>query len=600
VTDFAHIESLSRSTTETQKAARRSQFWTIVGRVSASVIALVLIGALLLLVSLHTVPGNSDGATAILEGQSIANGNVALNGWQGGFDAFWTLDAMVNAVGVSVAGLGPILLNVVPAVIATAAVVAGALVARAGRRGPAAWAAVATVLVVLGLPSVLMATYYVQGPLHVGTALVCLLAFAALERGRFGWAWGAAIVLLAIGLLGDLLTLLLGVGPIAIAGLVAMRRTRQIRAGIAQVSAALLGIVLALAGRGLALLVGTFAISSPGVDASRHQSLRNIAIGAKTFIKLLGVHAAGVATYSAPTAFEAGGVVLVVVLIVALAASTISVVRGVARGTGAPFQVRSLVAVRERWARPELHAVAPGVETPELIGQTLAARMSWRLNDMLIFGVAGSFVVFLRLAFYNSVAFARYLVPAVIFATILAARLIASILENVDLRRYRRAVGAVGAVAIATTACLAASVGYDLATPLPGRPTASVATFLAAHNLTRGLGGYWSASITTVQTGGAIVVRPLTAAGPTRVVPYDHGDTTWFGPDQPFNFVVISTVQPFGVDVATTVATFGAPTSTYQLPNGFDVLVWAHPFTLDQTGSTWEVRPVTVTSTRGS
>ena len=45
---------------------------------------------------------------------------------------------------------------------------------------------------------------------------------------------------------------------------------------------------------------------------------------------------------------------------------------------------------------------------------------------------------------------------------------------------------------------------------VPGRPdpVATLASFLEAHHLHEGIGDYWSAAITTVESGGKVVVRP--------------------------------------------------------------------------------------------
>jgi hypothetical protein len=49
-----------------------------------AVVAIAAVFGLFLLlyaVSEHAGPGNSDGATVVLEGQAMAHGNILLNGW---------------------------------------------------------------------------------------------------------------------------------------------------------------------------------------------------------------------------------------------------------------------------------------------------------------------------------------------------------------------------------------------------------------------------------------------------------------------------------------------------------------------------------------
>ena len=59
-----------------------------------------------------------------------------------------------------------------------------------------------------------------MGPLHVTTAFWCLLAFVALSRGHYGWAWLCGVGLLAFGMLGDLQAVVLGIVPVFLAGIV--------------------------------------------------------------------------------------------------------------------------------------------------------------------------------------------------------------------------------------------------------------------------------------------------------------------------------------------------------------------------------------------
>ena len=56
---------------------------------------------------------------------------------------------------------------------------------------------------------------------------------------------------------------------------------------------------------------------------------------------------------------------------------------------------------------------------------------------------------------------------------------------------------------------LAASLGYAAAQPSVPAANARLATFLAAHHLTSGIGGYWESSVVTVGSNGAITIRAV-------------------------------------------------------------------------------------------
>src|SRR5580704_13729438 len=54
--------------------------------------------ALLERASQHAFLGNSDGATVVLEGQSMSHGNAVLGGWDLSLDSFWSLDVVFYAL----------------------------------------------------------------------------------------------------------------------------------------------------------------------------------------------------------------------------------------------------------------------------------------------------------------------------------------------------------------------------------------------------------------------------------------------------------------------------------------------------------------------
>src|SRR5207237_275296 len=79
------------------------------------------------------------------------------------------------------AGLRDVLLAAVPAAVDAAAIVAGSTVALLGRPpGRQGWVGAAVVAVLLGLPHPYLTIFVLQGPHHVATAVVCLVAFGLL------------------------------------------------------------------------------------------------------------------------------------------------------------------------------------------------------------------------------------------------------------------------------------------------------------------------------------------------------------------------------------------------------------------------------------
>ncbi|HMK63163.1 MAG TPA: hypothetical protein VK386_06055 [Acidimicrobiales bacterium] len=77
-----------------------------------------------------------------------------------------------------------------------------------------------------------------------------------------------------------------------------------------------------------------------------------------------------------------------------------------------------------------------------------------------------------------------------------------------------------GLLVLAVCADLVVAFGFTLASPMPKQPFAQLDSFLEGRKLDVGIGDYWSASITTVATAGAVTVRPVISTPAGRVVRY--------------------------------------------------------------------------------
>jgi hypothetical protein len=76
-------------------------------------------------------------------------------------------------------------------------------------------------------------------------------------------------------------------------------------------------------------------------------------------------------------------------------------------------------------------------------------------------------------------------------------------------------------------------------TPAAPDPFTGLEQFLEANGLTYGLGGYWEASVITVDTGGAVTIR---AVSPSCIQPYEwENKLEWYEPTKNVaNFVLLS------------------------------------------------------------
>ena len=139
------------------------------------------------------------------------------------------------------------------------------------------------------------------------------------------------------------------------------------------------------------------------------------------------------------------------------------------------------------------------------------------------------------------------------------------------------------AAPVAVVAALTASFAITLTAPTQPSPAEGLVAFLEAHHLDHGIGDYWSSSITTVTSDGAVTVRPVVTDPRGRVVRYERQSTAAWYTGQRFEFLVIGTAAPPNVSVATAAATFGPPARQYTV-GSYQVLVWSHPLTVSADG----------------
>ena len=506
---------------------------------ATAVVGFIVLVAILYISARHAFAGDSDGATVVLQGHAMGAGNFTLNGWALSLDSFWTVDAVVYMLVELVTGMRGMLMFVVPAMIAASVVVVSVLLAREGRRGIAGVAAATTVLVVLGLPSHVLANVFLRGPLHVGTALLCLFAFAGLRSGRFGWGWVIAVLCLAAGVLGDFQTAALGIGSVCTAGVVAMLRMRDWRSGVPELGAGVAGLVIAAVVRAASDAVGTFSVNAGHPRASGSQMVTNLHHLPSWGANMLGVGGGQLGNGGVPVSLEAVHLISLLVVTGGILAGAVAMVGGAIRGRTSDVEVSG-----------------------------------WRLDDLLVLAVFADLVLFLVLTTSDDPGFLRYLTAAVIFGTVLAGRWVGRLAASLPSSLFVRRGASV--VCLAVVAAFTAAFGFTLAAPMPKQPVAQLDGFLQSRHLVVGVGDYWSASITTVATSGTVTVRPVISTPSGRVVRYQRQSAGSWYTNQSFEFLVYDTARPWGgIDATTASATFGPVARTYTV-GPYRILVWAH------------------------
>lgn len=507
-------------------------------RAAVWLLGFAALAVILYFVSLYTGAADSDKATTILVGQSLAGGNLLLRGWTLSPANYWTSDAALYALAVRAFGVGPWLLYAEPAVVGAATIAVGAAIAREGRRGSAAVVGVATVAVLLVFAVPPMAIWFVGKSFHILTTLYALVAFWLLRSGRFGWRWTLGVLLLAFCLLGDALIAPYAMAPLFVGGLVAMARLRNVRAGGPQVTAALGSALLGEVVLRLAHALGAFQLGSPLPYAKFSQMVVNVGHVFTYGADLLGLtNGARFGTAGVPVALlevhAIGAACVVGCVLLALWRMLV----GVARGPGS-------------------HDIDAG---------SVAA---WRLDDLLVLATLIGVVPFIALAGPNGVAVHLLALP-VLFASVLTGRILARGWSA--LRPAWRRPGAI--VGLAVCLGFGAGLAYQFSEPEPVNAAGTLATWLAGHHLNSGIGGYWDAALTTVYSHDAVRIAPVTVGhhGIQRLG-FQSEDSSYSGKD--FQFYVFGASNK--ADLTAARRMWGTPAHDYLLGDS-RVLTWSHP-----------------------
>ena len=494
----------------------------------------------------HQLGTTSDGAAVVLESWAMLHGNLLLHGWQLADVSFYTTELPEYMLVELVRGLNPDVVRICAALTYTLLVVLAAAVAygaksadnadnaddtdNAAHRAAAVRAAI-TVAVMIG-PTVLAATVLLNNPDHTGTAVPILLTLLVLDRARRRW-WVPVLVAAVLGwaLVGDSLVLLIGVAPLVIVcgarsfGLLALRRQPL----------AVAWYDLALAGAGIAAAIGGAALSA--------------------LIKADGGFVVTASATQSTVPFSE---------LPANLSATVNDFLGLFSGDVFSARLNDWLAVAA------VHAVFAGLVAVALF---LALRASGRdfLHGDLIAQLLAAAIVINLLAYVmlypGGGSTVREIAPVFGLGGALAGRVLGGPL----LRRRLEpliALVAVAAVVVAVPPLL-------IAKPKPPA-AAGLARFLAGHDLTDGLAGYWNADSTTLDSRGAIVMVPVKydrgrglAALPWEVEPrlFDPSD------NDPNFLVATAPGAPSAVTQAQAVAAFGQPYRRYYY-QGDTIMVW--------------------------
>ena len=496
--------------------------------------AVALAVALLFLAYLRmsrTYPENSDESNDLLMAWDMLHGNVLLHGWYLSDVSFITTELPQYALLVWLFGLHTDTAHIAAAMTYTLVVILSVLLARGrvSRRE-----ARPRMLLTAGLmfaPQLGVGVFVLLLSLgHIGTAVPLLLTWLVIDRCPARWYVPVAVgLLLTWVLIADPLALLVGVVPLV--AVCAMRVARDLaRRQDAPVQAVLRArwfelslAVAAIAAQGLASLAGhllqAYLHPLPYQLAPVHTWPKHAWVTAKGLLALFGAKPEGPPAALVFALLHLAGVALVAWAVLRVARRFLS------------------------W--------------PDMISQILLVAMVLNV------------VAYVPSTLANATDLnAREFAVVLPFGAVLAGRTLAVSLRD-SKRRWVIPALLVGAIGYA------ASLGWAAAQPSVPAMNARLVTFLSAHHLTSGIGGYWESSVVTVGSDGAVTIR---AVLPGTLQPdLWEAKGSWYdaGPNHA-NFLVTSSTPGFfnhWQPNRAALAALGPPARTYHV-GPYTVYVW--------------------------
>jgi hypothetical protein len=516
--------------------------WSVRRRRWVEVAAFVLAAAALFAVYLRlsrTVPENSDQANILLAASDMLHGNVLLHGWYLTDVSFYTTELPQYALLEIFFGVHANTAHIAAAMTYTLVVLLAVLLARGGFTSRAA---VIRLLIAAGIMLAPQLGIGVSALLlsvgHIGTSVPILLIWLLLDRAPARWYVPVLTALgLAWALIADQLVFIVGVIPLAlVCGLrvaEAAIRERSLSRGVAARTYELSLIAAAGVAAGLAWVMervlralGGYIMNPIPFTFTLHHITANLH-SLWAVPQIFGADYRGLAGGPYYTAL----IHMVSVALVALAL---------------------LVAARRFFS---------GVA---LVDQVLAVAI---VLNLVLFVVTSA----------GSEGPHEIAVVAP-FGAALAARMLAAA-PQASRTRVKRAL-ARRTRAAAYGAGLVVLLGYlgglahDVVQPAAPPDNVQVASWLEAHHLRYGLGGYWESSIVTVETGGQVKARALLKHTMGRDLWL--AKPSWYDPaGQQANFIVLSSTPGYlNWEPRSLIKKyFGSPAREYNV-GPYTVMVW--------------------------
>jgi hypothetical protein len=523
--------------TSARQSASRAWWWA--GAAIFLLVIVVLFDAYLHLSK--TYPENSDEANILLMANDMLHGNVYLSGWNVSDVPFITTELPEITLLVWMFGLHLNTAHIAAAVTYTLVIAVAMLLAKGKAKGPKAIARMALVLAIMLAPQPGIGIFVLDFSVgHIGTALPVMLTWLALDR--LGKRWYVPVivaVLLGWALMADPLVLVIAIFPM-LAVCLARVVTGMTIGG--RNGGGLRGIRRALADRWLELSLAAAA-------------------GAGYLVVWWGGHllvnAGGYNQQPVPFKLDGGRWFM---------QARVSV-HGLLEMFGAYFVPGNVINYYKSGTYlnlPALSGLDEALAITHVIGVlfavwgalAIARRFFFRdadiVSQLLLVAIVANIAAYVPSKLADASALnVREIAPVLPFAAVLAGRMIGDRLlsgpvTTIRLPKVSRPLRLrlIVVPLIALFGWYSFGLFQQAATPAVANPFAELEAYLEANNLTYGIGGYWNASVITVDTGGRITIR---AVSPGCLQPYAwENKLTWYDPAQnSANFLLLSNVSGY-------------------------------------------------------
>jgi hypothetical protein len=493
-----------------------------------------------------TYPENSDEANILLMANDMLHGNIFLHGWSVSDVPFISTELPQIALLVWMFGLHLNTAHIAAAVTYTLVVAVGMLLAKGHAHGWAAVARMALALAIMLAPQpgvgVFVAIFSVG---HIGTALPVMLTWLVLDRlGRRWYVPLIVAVMLAWALMADPLVLVVAIYPMLAVCLV---RLVSVVVAAARDGSGPRGMRQALIGRWLELSLSAAAGAAYLIAWWGGQLLSN---------------AGGYVQQPVPYALDATRTWFWHAQVV---------VHGLLEMFGAyfvpwtdsfipwPYPQHPMSGLDQAFALTRLVCVVLAVWGACAIARRMFSRDADFISQLLLAGIVANIIAYIpsTLAAHTALN-TREIAPVLPFAAVLAGRMLGDRLVTGPLatirlpgsgarngqRRHSLGVRLVAVPLVVLFGWYSYGLFRQADTPAAPEPLTKVAAFLEARHLRYGLGGYWEASLLTVQTGGAVTVRAVT---PACLQPYRwESKRDWYDPKlHSANFILLSNMPGY-------------------------------------------------------